>query len=132
MSKRSALLAMRNLGPDNGCSVFSDSKHPVSSFVRSRITTRPPVFRFNNYIVCFGVNQREMKLTRTCCFEFDRMLRADSKRVLLSTFCFYFMVACFTHRSLHPEVDNIIRNTERDFRGDIYSPRPSIVTEPEG
>ena len=49
----------------------------------------------------------EMELTRTCCFEFDRMLRADSKRVLLSTFCFYSIVACFTHRSPHPEVDNI-------------------------
>ena len=48
-----------------------------------------------------------MELTRTCCFEFDRMLRADSKRVLLSTFCFYFMVAGFTYLSPLPEVDNI-------------------------
>ena len=44
----------------------------------------------------------EMELTRTCCFEFDRMLRADSKRVLLSTFCFYFRVAGFTHLSPLP------------------------------
>ena len=47
-----------------------------------------------------------MELTRTCCFEFNRMLRADSKRVLLSTFCFYFKVAGFTYWSLHPVVDN--------------------------
>ena len=47
----------------------------------------------------------EMELTRTCRFEFNRMLRADSKRVLLSTFCFNFMVACFTSLLPHPEVD---------------------------
>ena len=46
-----------------------------------------------------------MTRNRTCCFECDRMLRADSKRILLSTFCFYFMVAFFTHRSPLPEVD---------------------------
>ena len=46
-----------------------------------------------------------MELTRTCCFECDRMLRADSKQSLLSTFCFYFMVAGFTPFSLLPQVD---------------------------
>ena len=59
--------------------------------------------------VRFGVSGREMELTRTFCFEFDQMLRAESKRVLLSTFCFYFMVACFTNRSPHPEVDKFVR-----------------------
>ena len=33
------------------------------------------------------------------------VLRPDSKRVLLSTFCFYFRVAGFTYWSLHPVVD---------------------------
>ena len=46
-----------------------------------------------------------MELTRTCCFEFDRKPPEGGKRSFLSTFCFYFMVACFTHRSPHPEVD---------------------------
>ena len=55
--------------------------------------------------VALAVSDGEMELTRTCCFEFNRMLRADSKRVLLSTFCFYFMVAGFTYWSLHPVVD---------------------------
>ena len=49
----------------------------------------------------------EMELTRTCCFEINRMLRADSKRVLLSTFCFYFRLARFTSLSPLPQVDNI-------------------------
>ena len=48
-----------------------------------------------------------MELTRTCCFEFDRMLRADGKRVHLSTFLFYFMVAGFTYWSLLPQVDKM-------------------------
>ena len=55
--------------------------------------------------VCLGISGREMELTRTYCFEFDQMLRADSKCVLLSTFCFYFRVAGFTYWSLHPVVD---------------------------
>ena len=46
-----------------------------------------------------------MELTRTCCFEFDRMLREGGKQSCLSTFLFYFMVAGFTYWSLHPEVD---------------------------
>ena len=33
------------------------------------------------------------------------MLRADGKRVHLSTFLFYFMVAGFTYWSLLPQVD---------------------------
>ena len=49
-----------------------------------------------------------MELTRTFCFECDRMLQADGKRVRLSTFRFYFMVAGFTYWSLHPVVDNVI------------------------
>ena len=57
-----------------------------------------------------------MELTRTCCFEFDRMLRPDCKRVLLSTFCFYFMVACFTHRLPHPEVDKLWDRLDRDIQ----------------
>ena len=39
----------------------------------------------HSFNVCLGVSGGEMELTRMCCFEFDRMLRADSKRVLLST-----------------------------------------------
>ena len=62
----------------------------------------------HSFNVCLGVSGGEMELTRTCCFEFDRMLRADSKRVLLSTFCFYFRVALFTSLSLLPQVDKII------------------------
>ena len=46
-----------------------------------------------------------IELNRTCCFEFNRMLRADSKRVLLPTFCFYFRLARFTSLSPLPEVD---------------------------
>ena len=57
--------------------------------------------------VRIGVSCREMELTQMFCFEFDRMLRAESKRVLLSTLCFYFRVAGFTYWSLHPVVDNI-------------------------
>ena len=59
----------------------------------------------HHFNVCLGVCCREMELTRTWCFEFNWMLRADSKHVLLSTFCFYFMVAGFTYWSLHPVVD---------------------------
>ena len=49
----------------------------------------------------------EMKLTRTCCFEFDRKRAPDSKRLFLCTFCFYFRVAGFTYWSLHPMVDKL-------------------------
>ena len=47
-----------------------------------------------------------MELTLTCCFEFERKRRADSKQLFLHTFCFYFMVAGFTYLSPLPEVDN--------------------------
>ena len=80
----------------------------------------------------FSYTDSEMELNRTCCFEFDRKLREGGKRSCLSTFYFYLMVACFTSLSPHPVVDNIIRNTERDFRGDFYSPRPWIATEAGG
>ena len=30
--------------------------------------------------VCLGVSGREMELTRTCCFEFDRKPREGGKR----------------------------------------------------
>ena len=56
--------------------------------------------------VRLGISRREMELTRTCCFEFDRMRRADSKHVLFSTFCFYFRLARFTSLSPLPQVDN--------------------------
>ena len=46
-----------------------------------------------------------MELTQTCCFEFDRKRRPGGKRLFLRTFCFYFRVARFTHRSPLPEVD---------------------------
>ena len=62
---------------------------------------------FNTSIMCFGVNRggREMELPRTCCFEFDRMLREGDKQLFLRTFCFYFMLAWFTPLSPLPEVD---------------------------
>ena len=47
-------------------------------------------------------------------------------------FCFYFRVVGFTHRSQHPEVDNIIRHIERNFRGSFYSPRPTASVTPDG
>ena len=41
--------------------------------------------------------------------------------------CYHFLKLNF------PDfINTIIRNTERDFRGFFYSPRPWIVTEPEG
>ena len=59
----------------------------------------------HSFNVCLGVSGGEMELTRMCCFEFDEMLRADSKHVLLSTFCFYFRLARFTSLSPLPAVD---------------------------
>ena len=56
--------------------------------------------------VRLGVSGREMELTKTCCFEFDQKRGADSKRLFLRTFCFYFMVVGFTYLSPLPEVDN--------------------------
>ena len=44
-----------------------------------------------------------------------RMLRADGKRVHLSTFLFYFMVAGFTYWSLLPQVDNISCMTSVEY-----------------
>ena len=55
--------------------------------------------------VCLGISGRKMELTRTCCFEFARKRGADSKRLFLPAFCFYFMLARFTHLSPLPEVD---------------------------
>ena len=52
-----------------------------------------------------GLSGREMELTRTCCFEFDRKKGPDSKRLFLLTFCFYFRVAGFTYFSPLPEAD---------------------------
>ena len=75
--------------------------------------------------VCLGVSGREMELTRTCCFEFDQKRRPDSKRLLLRTICFYFMVAGFTYLSLLPEVDKIGNNYFGTLRGPDFCPRPS-------
>ena len=55
--------------------------------------------------VCLGVSGREMELTQLCCFEFARKRGADSKQWFLPAFCFYFMLARFTHLSPLPEVD---------------------------
>ena len=57
--------------------------------------------------VRLGVSRREMELTRTCGFEFDRNKRPGGKALFLRTFCFYFMLAWFTHRSPLPEVDKM-------------------------
>ena len=71
--------------------------------------------RVLDHSFCLGVSGGEIELTRTSCFEFDRMLRADSKRVLLSTFCFYFMVAYFTSLSPLPGVDKECDVTPKRF-----------------
>ena len=55
--------------------------------------------------VRIGVSCREIELTRTGCFEFDRKKRPGGKVSFLCHICFYFMVAGFTYWSLHPVVD---------------------------
>ena len=61
--------------------------------------------------VSCGINRREMELTRTCCFEFDRKRGPGSKVLFLRHIRFYFRVARFIHRSLLPEVDKILEAT---------------------
>ena len=53
----------------------------------------------------FKYNDSEMELTRTCCFEFDRMRREVSKGLFLCHGSFYLLLACFTSLSPLPEVD---------------------------
>ena len=61
---------------------------------------------YHYFNVRIGVSCREMELTRTGCFEFDRKKRPGGKVSFLCHICFYFMVAEFTYWSLHPVVDN--------------------------
>ena len=67
--------------------------------------------------VCLGVSGREMELTRTCCFEFDRKKRPGGKVSFLRHICVYFRLAHFTSLSLLPQVDKLYQNTARGDTG---------------
>ena len=95
---------IRNTGRDFRGDFYPPRTWIATEFVFSSL--HAPAFRFNTYIVCFGINRRE--LTGTCCFEFDQKRRPDSKRLFLCTFCFYFMVPAFTHPSPLPDVDKVV------------------------
>ena len=70
--------------------------------------------------VHLDVSGREMELTRTCCFEFDRKLQEGGKQLVLHTFCLFFRVAGFTYLLPLPEVDKISEGIPTVFLYFIY------------